>query len=335
MNTIVVRLAVAIFVFWSSGVALAASASDALDAARKEGQVVVYGAGEVDSWQKLNDAFEKKYPGIKVSLFRGNWERVRNRLTTEARAGAYLVDVLQIDGINGWVLKEQGYFQPHKSRETDAFPEEFRDPSGLLPCCQNVQTNVIGYNTRFVTKQDAPKSYRDLLDPKWKNNLGMDADEGEWFAGLISIWGKERTADFFRGIARQNPSLRRGHTLVANLTAAGEFPVAVNLFGYRVAELQAAGAAMELVNADPVVTRPSHLALVRRAPHVNAGRLYMDFIFSVEGQQVLANTGRIMVRPGIKNKYPKLTDSIKLHPVKPEMAKDYEEVSKLYYSIMK
>lgn len=337
MNVMVMGLAVWLLAPWCIGgaVVLGAAGDPAHDAARKEGALVVYGAGEVDSWQKLNEAFEKKYPFIKVQMFRGNWERVRNRIMTEARSGAYLADVMQIDGINGWVLKEQGYFQPHKSRETEAFAEEFRDPAGLLPCCHNVQTNVIGYNTRLVAKADAPKSYRDLLDPRWRGNLGMDADEGEWFAGLIAIWGRDRAVEFFRAIAQQNPSLRRGHTLVANLTAAGEFPVAVNLFGYRVMELQAAGAAMELVNADPVVVRPAHLALVRRAPHVNSARLYMDYILSVEGQQLLANTGRVVVRPGIKNKFPRLTEGLKLYSVRPEMAKDYEEISKLYYSIMK
>jgi iron(III) transport system substrate-binding protein len=186
-----------------------------------------------------------------------------------------------------------------------------------------------------VNKKDAPKSYQDLLDPRWKDKLGMDADEGEWFAGLITVWGREKTVDYFRNLMKQNPSLRRGHTLLANLNAAGEFSVAVNLFGYRVMEMKEKGETIDLVNADPVMVRPAHLALARRAPHPNAAKLYIDFVLSVPGQQVLASVGRTVVRPGVKLKYPELTEGVKLYPIKPEMAKNYEEISKLYYSIVK
>jgi iron(III) transport system substrate-binding protein len=321
-----------VLVFGYANAALAASAEDA---AKREGTVVIYGAGNVEDWQKLNSAFEKKYPYLKVNLFRGNWEKVRNRVMTEGRAGSYFVDVLQIDGVNGWVLKEEGYLQSHKSTETEAFPEAFRDPAGMLPCCFDTLTNVIGFNTRLVSKKDAPKSYQDLLEARWKDKLGMDADEGEWFAGLITVWGKEKTVDYFKSLMKQNPSLRRGHTLLANLTGAGEFPVAVNLFGYRVMEMKAKGETIDLVKADPLMVRPAHLALARRAPHPNAGKLYIDFALSLEGQQIMASSGRTVVRPGVKPKYPELTEGVKLHPIKPEMAKDYEQISKLYYSIVK
>jgi iron(III) transport system substrate-binding protein len=317
------------------GVMQPAVAASVEDGARKERTVVVYAAGNIEDWQKLNTAFEKKYSYLKVNLFRGNWEKVRNRITTEGRAGSYLVDVVQIDGINGWILKEEGYLQPFKSAETETFPEAFRDPSGMLPCCVDTLTNVIGFNTRQVDKHDAPKAYQDLLDSRWRDKLGMDADEGEWFAGLITVWGREKTVDYFRSLMKQNPSLRRGHTLLANLTAAGEFPVAVNLFGYRVMEMKEKGEPIDLVKADPVMVRPAHIALSRRAPHPHAARLYIDFVLSTEGQQILASAGRTVVRPGVKLKYPELTEGVKLHPIKPEMAKDYEAISKLYYSIVK
>jgi iron(III) transport system substrate-binding protein len=317
------------------GLAHSALAASVEEGAKKEGTVVVYAAGNIEDWQKLNAAFEKKHPYLKVNFFRGNWEKVRNRIMTEGRAGSHFVDVIQIDGINGWVLKEEGYLQPFKSAQTEAFPETFRDPTGMLPCCFDTLTNVIGFNTRLVDKKNAPKSYQDLLDPRWKDKLGMDADEGEWFAGLMTVWGKEKTLDYFRSLMKQNPSLRRGHTLLANLTGAGEFPVAVNLFGYRVMEMKAKGESIDLAKADPLMVRPAHLAFARRAPHPNAGRLYIDFTLSVEGQQILASAGRTVVRPGVKPKYPELTAGVKLHPIKPEMAKNYEEVSKLYYSIVK
>ncbi len=122
---------------------------------------------------------------------------------------------------------------------------------------------------------------------------------------------------------------------MAQLMAAGEFPVVVELFAYRVLEFQEQGAKVEIVQADPVVARPWHMLLAKRAPHANAGRLFIDYVLSAEGQQVIASFGRTVVRPGIKQKHPRLVEGVKLYPVKPEMAKDYDEITKLYYSIVK
>jgi iron(III) transport system substrate-binding protein len=270
-----------------------------------------------------------------VSLFRGNNERVVNKILTEGRTGAFLFDVATIDGLNGWVLKEHDYLQPYKSKETQAFPAEFQDPSGLLPCCMTVVANMIAYNTRQVAKKDAPTNYQDLLDPKWKGNLGMDPDEAEWFRALISIWGKEKAVKYFGELARQGPSMRRGHTLLSNFLAAGEFPVAVNTFGHRILELKSEGAPVELVHTDPLVVAPRYLLLSKRAPHPNAGRLFIDYTLSAEGQSVLASLSRTVVRTGVKLKHPSLMEGVKVYPIRPEMAKGYEEISKLYYSIVK
>ncbi|MBI4528826.1 MAG: extracellular solute-binding protein [Deltaproteobacteria bacterium] len=310
-------------------------AASLIDDAKKEGSVVLYGTMTNVDLQRLSAAFEKKYPFMKVEMFRGNSERVLNRVLTEARTGSYLADVINLDGINGLVLKEKGLLQPHKSAETEAFPEDFRDPEGLLPCCLYIVTNVIGYNTKLVSKAEAPKAYSDLLQPKWKGKLGMDADEGEWFTALISIWGREKTVQFFRELMKQGVSLHRGHTLLAQLNAAGEFPVAVNVFGYRPLEMQTQGAPIDIVNADPVVARPWGIFLARRAPHPNAGRLFIDYVLSEDGQKVIASFGRTVVRPGVKQKFPRLVEGLKLYPVKPEMGRDHAEISKLYYSIVK
>jgi iron(III) transport system substrate-binding protein len=310
-------------------------AANAEDAAKAEGTVVLYGTMSAPDLARLVQAFEKRYPSIKVQSFRANSERVLNRVMTEARTGSYFADVVNLDGINGWVLKDKGLLQSHKSAETEAFPEQFRDPEGFLPCCVYVVTNVIGYNTSLVGRKEAPRGYADLLDPKWTGKLGMDSDEGEWFAGLMSVWGKEKTVNYFTGLMKQRPSLHRGHTLLAQLNAAGEFPVAVNVFGYRPLEMQGQGAPIDIVNADPVIARPWGLSLARRAPHPNAGRLLIDFALSVEGQKLVAGFGRTVVRPGVPQKFPRLVEGVKLHPVKPELGKDLAEISKHYYSIVK
>ena len=309
--------------------------ADTLSDAKKEGNLVFYGTMSSPDMIRVVQAFETKYPFIKVQTFRANSERVLNKILTEARASSYFVDAINLDGINGWVLREKDMLQPHKSAETEAYPEAFRDPTGLMPCCLYIVTNVIGYNTKLVSKKDAPKGFFDLLDPKWKGKLGMDADESEWFSALMTVWGKEKTVDFFRGIMKQQASLHRGHTLLAELMAAGEFPVAVNVFGYRPLEMQRQGAPLEIVNADPVMSRPWGVFLAKHAPHPNAGRLFIDYVLSVEGQKIIASLGRTVVRPGVQQKFPRLVEGVKLVPVKAELGKNRAEMSKLYYSIVK
>ncbi len=309
--------------------------ADTLSEAKKEGNLAFYGTMSAPDMVRVVKAFESKYSFIKVQTFRANSERVLNKILTEARAGSYFVDAVNLDGINGWVLQEKDMLQPHKSAETEAFPEAFRDPSGLMPCCLYIVTNVIGYNTNLVPKKDAPKSFADLLDPKWRGRLGMDADESEWFSALISVWGKEKTVEFFRGIMKQRPSLHRGHTLLAQLMAAGEFPVAVNVFGYRPLEMQTQGAPVEIVNADPVMSRPWGVFLAKHAPHPNAARLFIDYALSMEGQRIMASLGRTVARPGVPQKFSRLVEGVKLVPVKSVLGKDREAMSKLYYSIVK
>jgi len=164
--------------------------------------------------------------------------------------------------------------------------------------------------------------------------LGMDEDESEWFAALIAIWGKDKATNFLRGLNKQAPSLRRGHTLLAQLNGAGEFAVAVNVFGYEVLIMKGQGAPIEPVLAFPVVVRPSYLAIAKHAPHPNAAKLYLDFAISAEGQQLWANFGAPVLRSGIKLRFPELLNNPNVRPVTLEMAKDYPEVSKLFYSII-
>jgi iron(III) transport system substrate-binding protein len=311
------------------------NAAPDLEMAKKEGSVVFYSAMSADHVEKLREAFERKYPFIKVKTLRGNSERIQSRVLTEARAGTQLADVISNDGFSSWVLREKGLLQSYKSKETEAVPEQFRDPEGRMSCCLYILTNVIGYNTGLLGKKDIPKTYEDLLDPKWTGKLGMDADEVEWFAVLLHLWGKERAVNYLQALMKQKPILRRGHTLQTQLLAAGEFPIAVNLFGYRVLEFQERGASVDIVHADPVVVQMNYLMLAGKAPHPHAGMLFIDYVLSQEGQALVAGLGRTVLRPGVKSRYSRLTEGVNLHPMKPEYAKNLDEVSKLYYSIVK
>ncbi len=311
------------------------AADSTLEGAKKEAEVVLYASINAASMVRFVDAFEKKYPFIKVKTFRGNDEAITNRILTEGRAGSHFVDVVHIDVLNGRSLVEQGYLQPFKSKETAAYPVDLQDPTGFLPCCFYILTYVIGYNTRLVAKNDIPKSFEDLLHPQWKNKLALDPDDAEWFRAMISVWGKDRTVKYLRDLMQLQPTLRRGHTLTAQLMAAGESTAIVNTFGYTVMELQSKGQPVDVVMADPVITGTRNLAFAKWAPHPNAGKLLIDYTLSAEGQSVIASFGTTIARPGVKQKYPRLVEGVKLYPIKPEMGENYDEFAKLWYSIVK
>ena len=306
-----------------------------VDPLRKESSVVFYSSMTAEHHEALVKAFQHKHPQIKLEGYRSNSIRVLNRVLTEGRAGNQLVDVINVNELNAWVLRDKGLLQSHKSKETEAFPKEFKDPDGLLLCCADVLTSDMAYNTRLVKKDEAPKSYQDLLLPMWKGKIGMENDMAELFAALIPIWGKDKTVNYFKALMGQNPSLRRGRSLMAQLLALGEFSVALGFYGYRVLELQDEGAPLEIIQGDPVVAWPRRLLLAKNAPHPNAARIFIDYVLSEEGQRLLANLGRTVVRPGIEIKHPRLIKGVKLHPVQPEVAKDFETVSKLYYEIVR
>ncbi len=191
---------------------------------KSEGMVVFYSSMTAEHHNALVKAFNKKNPQIKLEGFRSNSISVLNRVLNEGRAGHHLVDVINVNELNAWVLKDRGLLQPHKSKETEVFPKEFRDAEGLLLCCADVLTSDMAYNIKLVRKEEAPKSYQDLLLPIWKGKIGMEYDMAELFAALIPIWGKDRTVNYFRALKKQEPSRRRGRSLLGQLLAAGEFP---------------------------------------------------------------------------------------------------------------
>lgn len=311
------------------------SQAAAIDDAKKEGSLVLYGSMSAAEIGTLSSAFEKKYPFIKIKSFRSNNEKILNRVLTEGMAGQHFVDVMLTDTISGWALKQKDLLQPYRAREAEAFPKKFRDAEAYFVCCTYVITNVIAYNSNAISKAEIPRTYNDLLNPNLKGKLGMEDSDVEWFSGLLAVWGKEKTLNYFRALMKQQPSLRRGHALLTQLTGAGEVPMAVNTYGFRVLEMRDRGVPVDIVQADPVIAAPRYLTLAKKAPHPNAAQLFIDYLLSIEGQQVIVSGGRTVIRPGIKSKHDRLVNDVDLHPVMPDMAKDYEQDFKLFYSLIK
>jgi len=319
---------------WSLAQSGPLSEKEVTERARKEGEVVFYTSLGAGSSQPLASLFEKRFPFLKARVFRLGNEKLLSKVMTEARAGRHTVDVVLMNILNLRLLQKAGLLAPYNSRESAAIPEPLKDPQGHWTAVYS-RLWVIGFHTGMVPAKDAPRDWMELMQPKWKGKIGMDPEETEWYIALVGYWGKEKTQRFFRQLMSQNPSLRRGHTLLAQLTAAGEFPLSI-AYAHNVEQMKHAGAPMDWVaESDPITVSPSVVALAAHAPHPHAARLLIDHVLSKEGQSLLSGDYRVAARQDVTPLSPKLVLSrLKGAYVKPEFADDFVRLQKEYHDIV-
>src|SRR5262249_9764702 len=145
---------------------------------------------------------------------------------------------------------------------------------------------VVGFNTMRVKRADIPTTYEGFTDPKWKGRFALEATDSEWMATLIKTTPGGRGMDLMRKLAAQQPSLRKGHVLLASLVAAGDVPVGLAMYNSNIETLKRKGAPIDYVPVQPVVARPQGIGVAGRAPHPNAAKLFADYVLSPEGQQL-------------------------------------------------
>jgi len=273
--------------------AFAAQAQEAalLEKARKEGAVTLYTSMQLVDSGPLTQAFEKKY-GIKVNLWRASGEKVAQRAITEARGNRFEADVIETDGAQMEILHREGQLAPLQAASIKDIPP------GIVPAHRyyvptRLTLYVLVYNTRLVAPADVPKSYDDLLDPKWSGKVGIETADVAWFAAVSKGMGEDKGLAWFRQFAANKPSLRSGHTLMAELVAAGEMAMAVDAHVQGVARLKEKGAPVEWKALQPAFGQPSSVGVAKRAPHPNAAQLFADFILSREGQEIIKARNRV------------------------------------------
>ena len=200
----------------------ALSASEHQAKAEAEGKVVFYATMNNADVKALSDAFKQVYPKIDAEFYRSTDSAMMERILTEARAGRNLWDVVATTSFYGHALKKRGLLQPYDSPERKHYRDGYKDPQALWT---SLYTNyaVLGYNTRLVPKGSVPNSHSDLLKPEWKGQLGIEGRPYEWFVTVVRGMGEEKGIAFMRSLAQQQPQLRTGRTLIAQLVAAGEF----------------------------------------------------------------------------------------------------------------
>jgi iron(III) transport system substrate-binding protein len=298
-----------------------ATAASLEDAAKAEGEVVFYSSLNNEQIVTLIEAFKKKFPFIKPSFYRATSERVLQRASTEAKAGRYAVDVATAAGFQLELMKESGLTQKYVPPEAAFYNDGFKDADGHWVSVHSL-LNAMAYNTQLVKTAEAPKKYEDLLAPRWKGRLGVNLQDPEWYVNLQRRWGKEKARNFLKGLAAQQPGLRDGHNITAQLLAAGEFHAVSNTYAHIAARIKNQGGPVQYVFDEPVITYVHPIALMKAAPHPNAGKLLIGFILSAEGQRMLHDQGRIPSHRDIDPLVFSLRN-VKLFASDPKFAKEY------------
>ena len=258
-----------------------------IDGARREGELNLYTSLTVEDMAVINGAFEKKY-GVKVRMWRAGADKILQRTVTEANGNRFEVDVLEAGTPALEALHREKLLVPVKSPyHADLIAQAV--PAHREWVGARLNAFVHAYNTKLIKKEDLPQTYAQLAQPKWKDKLGIEYSDEDWFATLMSELGEEKGLKIFRDIRANNGiSVRKGHTLLTNMVASGEVPFALTVYNFTAEQIKQKGAPLEWFVMAPAIARANGVAVARRAPHPHAAVLYYDFMISEEGQQILA-----------------------------------------------
>jgi iron(III) transport system substrate-binding protein len=259
--------------------------------AKKEKQVVVYTSLNLKDSVPITQAFEKKY-GVKVELWRSSSEKVLQRAITEARAGRFAVDAFELNGPELEAMYREGLLDEFYSPEFKNLPPA-AFPKHRHYAADRFNFFTIAYNTNLVKPNEVPNSYEDLAHPRWTGRIGIEASDTDWFGSIVKHMGEAKGLALFRKIAQQKPQMRTGHTLIAELVASGEIPLAATIYNHNAERLLVNGAPIKWKALTPTFGRPNGVAVAKRAQRPHAALLFVDFMLSHEGQTLIKQRNRV------------------------------------------
>jgi ABC-type Fe3+ transport system substrate-binding protein len=264
-------------------------------AARREGKIIFYTAMDLAVAEQFARAFEGRFPGLPVAVERSGSERLFQRLSQEHASKIYAADVVNsADAAHFIVWKRDDWLAPYLPEEVARhFPPSFRDPDGFYVTTR-VWLSSLGYNTRLVKPEEAPRSFADLLDPKWTGKIikAHPAYSGTIMTATFQI-ARDLGWEYFEKLARQKVMQVQSSTDPPKKLALGERAVMADGNDYNLIQLKEAGQPVEVVypsEGTPVITGPT--GVFRAAPHPNAARLFHNWLHSREAQQILVDFAR-------------------------------------------
>ena len=288
-----------------------------VELAKREGELSVYHV--YPNLPVVMAAFTKKY-GIKIKAWRAGSEAVLQRVATESRGGRHEVDIVQNNAPESEAAHRekllQEVFSPHLKDLIPAAAPAHRAWVGIT-----LDVWTAAYNTSLVKQSDLPKSYQELLDPKWKGKLGIEANNHAWFGTLLDALGEEAGAKLFNQIVAANGiSPRKGHSALTQLVATGDIPLALTVYGWNPVQLKKKGAPIESWIIPPMLGQPSTIAMLKRAPNPASALLFHDFMIG-EGQKLLAEADFVPISKLVDNPYP----GVSIRMIDPVRALDLQD----------
>ena len=258
-------------------------------AAKKEGALTLYTTIAEKDLPVIVKPFEDRY-GVKVTVWRAGTDKVLQRSVTETKAGKHDFDAVHFGAPEMEALWREKVLRPvespsHKDLQPGSVPPHKAWAATILSVW------VQAYNTNAVKKSELPKTYRDLLDPRWKGKLGIEVKNDDWFATIVHLMGGEKQGiEFFEKLVATNGiSPRQGHTLLNNMVVSGEVPMALTVYNYMPEQAKKKGAPIDWIALEPAVARANAVGVAAKAPHPNAALLFYEYLLGVDGQKALAS----------------------------------------------
>lgn len=302
-------LALALVAGLTAAPALAADPA-LIAAARKEGQLTWYTTQIVNQFARpAADAFQKKY-GIRVNYIRADSNEVTLRIQNEGKAGRVQADVFDGTGATA-ALKANNLVAKYIPQSAERLPDRYKDKDGYW-VATNLYVLTPAFNTELVKKGTQPRTFQDLLDPKWRGKMAWNSSVtpsgGAGFVGVVlAHMGEEKGMAYLRQLAPQKiTGLQVAARQVLDQVIAGEYAIALNIFNNHAVISASKRAPVEWIAMEPALAVFSCLSLTAGAPNPNAGKLFIDFLMSEEGQKLYRDADYLPVDPGVEPKDPAL-----------------------------
>ena len=307
-----------------------ASAQDDLTAkAQSERELSVYGTALVAQFDKFVEPFRRRYPFIKTQYSRTTGEALTSKILREVQARQLGADVVLINNYTHRIFMKRNIITVYSPPSAGNFPPGFIDKQGYWVGFYLVPY-AITYNTKLVPKTSAPKSFDDLLNPKWKGGISLEREEYLVTQAHMQYLGRQKAIEYFKKLAQQDLVLINGHSNQAMLLTAGEFPIIIYSDIARTEELKRKGAPIEWVRTEPHITVLVSAAITREARHPAAARLFMNYLASDEGQKEVLNIDK---PPALPKFQPDYLRGVNLFPADWTLSDGYDEYNKLYREI--
>lgn len=288
-----------------------------------EGTVAFYSSMNTSDTKVVLPAFEKQFPGVKVDDTRLDSTKLVAKVVAEKKSGQNLVDVVETSSFDALYIISQGYTQPYQVASWNDFAKGARDDEKHMWFSDRENNELPGINTTKI-KPGQITTWQDLCKPEYSGHVAVEVGDSAMYTAFKHLYGQDKAQQLIKCIAADHPTIRSGHTAMADLLAAGEFWATFMNHGHELTKLKyQKKAPIDWVHTDPIITDPVIAALADKAPHPNAAKLFYEWLASPAGQKAIAATGRVPSSTAVKPKYPDINNFAPKFYISPAWATEY------------